>query len=269
MNYQNIYNSLISYRKSVVPSGYAERHHIIPKSLGGDNSTENLVYLTAREHFVAHLILAKIHGGKMWAALAYMSRGGTKSAKGHICTSRQYDLISKMDAEWRRQFYLGSNNPFFGKSHGEHALKKMRKPRVNKERMYGNLRPHNGAIISFVHTYKPRSVEVDLTVRNRIDAMFSPSAELKDLCSKYRRSEAAQLAFIDVDRTGQNNPNYGNGQAISGDKNPMWGKEHQQSTKDKIGAKARRVLTCPHCGKIANIANAHRWHFDNCKVKND
>ena len=28
-------------------------------------------------------------------------------------------------------------------------------------------------------------------------------------------------------------------------------------------------LECPHCGKFADIANAKRWHFDNCKFKNN
>lgn len=37
-----------------------EKHHVIPKSLGGDNSKENLVLLSYREHFLAHWILTKI-----------------------------------------------------------------------------------------------------------------------------------------------------------------------------------------------------------------
>ena len=39
---------------------YAERHHIIPKSLGGNNSKSNLVELTAKEHFVCHVLLVKM-----------------------------------------------------------------------------------------------------------------------------------------------------------------------------------------------------------------
>lgn len=40
-------------------SCYTEKHHIIPKSLGGDNNQQNLVSLTPREHFVCHLLLTK------------------------------------------------------------------------------------------------------------------------------------------------------------------------------------------------------------------
>lgn len=28
-------------------------------------------------------------------------------------------------------------------------------------------------------------------------------------------------------------------------------------------------IECPHCGKMSDRANAKRWHFDNCKMKED
>jgi hypothetical protein len=39
---------------------YYEKHHIIPRSLGGSNKKENLVLLTAKEHFICHLLLTKM-----------------------------------------------------------------------------------------------------------------------------------------------------------------------------------------------------------------
>lgn len=39
---------------------YTEKHHIIPKSLGGNNRKENLATLTAREHFICHWLLIKM-----------------------------------------------------------------------------------------------------------------------------------------------------------------------------------------------------------------
>ena len=61
MNYLKIYNQLIETRKTKTFIGYGERHHIIPKCMGGTNTKENIVRLKAREHFIAHLLLAKSH----------------------------------------------------------------------------------------------------------------------------------------------------------------------------------------------------------------
>lgn len=62
MNYEIIYNQLVSKRKSkLLTEGYTEKHHIIPICMGGTNEAENFVILTAREHFIAHQILAKFY----------------------------------------------------------------------------------------------------------------------------------------------------------------------------------------------------------------
>lgn len=66
MNYQTIYDDLIKrgqgrgLNKKLLPY-YTELHHIIPKSIGGSDFPDNLVLLTGREHFIAHLLLTKIH----------------------------------------------------------------------------------------------------------------------------------------------------------------------------------------------------------------
>jgi len=75
MNYTLIYNSLVQRAKerTVLNESYVEVHHIIPISFDGLDTEDNTVTLTAREHFIAHLLLAKIYGGKMWFAARRMS----------------------------------------------------------------------------------------------------------------------------------------------------------------------------------------------------
>lgn len=91
MNYQKVYDDLIAKCKAR-PSfeGYKERHHIVPKSLGGSNDSFNLVDLTAREHFVAHFLLAKLLGGTQWHAIKRM-RGND----GFYINSRLYEVARK------------------------------------------------------------------------------------------------------------------------------------------------------------------------------
>lgn len=63
VNYKQIYNNLIykhgySHKPKI---GYFEKHHIIPKCLGGSDDESNLIYLSARCHLLAHWILCKIY----------------------------------------------------------------------------------------------------------------------------------------------------------------------------------------------------------------
>ena len=75
MNYLIIYENLINNRKQNIPESYVEKHHIIPKCLGGTNDKENIVKFTAREHFIAHQLLAKIYKteGLIYAAFRMSS----------------------------------------------------------------------------------------------------------------------------------------------------------------------------------------------------
>ena len=92
MNYSIIYENLINkcvtrnWSKKSAPC-YTEKHHIKPKCLGGDNSANNLVCLTAKEHYIAHLLLAKIHGGKLWYPVKLMSGNSN-----HLFTGSMYEV---------------------------------------------------------------------------------------------------------------------------------------------------------------------------------
>lgn len=65
---------------------YYEKHHIIPKSLGGNDDTDNVVLLTAREHFIAHILLPKMcvsfkHTQQMINALFRMKQQTSKQER--------------------------------------------------------------------------------------------------------------------------------------------------------------------------------------------
>lgn len=54
MDYPAIYDRLVSRAKDRVIGGYVERHHIVPRCMGGQDSKDNLVALTPEEHYIAH-----------------------------------------------------------------------------------------------------------------------------------------------------------------------------------------------------------------------
>lgn len=61
MDYEKHYYTLINKAKSRILEGYVEKHHIIPKCLGGTDDITNLVILTPEEHYVAHQLLVKMN----------------------------------------------------------------------------------------------------------------------------------------------------------------------------------------------------------------
>lgn len=71
--YTRIYYSIISnaQARTLPKETYIEKHHIIPKSLGGNNSAGNLVKLTAREHFICHWLLTKMTIGVSYQKMLY------------------------------------------------------------------------------------------------------------------------------------------------------------------------------------------------------
>ncbi len=101
--YTTWYNQIINQRRQVTPVGYVERHHVIPSSLGGTNDPQNIVKLTAREHFVCHRLLTRMFAQgsrerqKMSLALHKMAYG--TSASKYCVTSSQYEVIRALNGE--------------------------------------------------------------------------------------------------------------------------------------------------------------------------
>lgn len=75
LDYSRVYASFIASRKAMRHKSDAcvERHHIVPRCLGGDDHPSNLIDLTPEDHFFAHLLLARIHGGKLWRPICMMA----------------------------------------------------------------------------------------------------------------------------------------------------------------------------------------------------
>lgn len=62
MDYRKIYFQIVEAALTRdPPTCYTEKHHIVPKCIGGCDHKDNLVTLTAREHFLAHWLLTKMY----------------------------------------------------------------------------------------------------------------------------------------------------------------------------------------------------------------
>lgn len=107
--YTKCYFALISRAKERTLIGYKERHHVVPRCLGGSNAESNLVDLTAREHFICHLLLTKMHSNKrLGLALTSMMSDSRYLPRA----SKIYEMARKASSEAMK----GEGNPMFGVS---------------------------------------------------------------------------------------------------------------------------------------------------------
>lgn len=135
MNYLKHYLALI--RKAgcrETPTGYTEKHHIFPVSVYGNN--DRIVALTAKEHFIAHLLLWKgfnrrygkrNHKTVMMMLAAWGMRYGQLNRGNHQRYSSR--TVSKLREAYAERI-RGDNNP----AKREEVRKKIRDSKLGKER---------------------------------------------------------------------------------------------------------------------------------------
>lgn len=144
--YTRWYFSIIaSAKQRSISVGYMEKHHIIPKALGGNNNIANIVNLSAKEHFIVHHLLTKMLAdsnlqGKMWSAFFLMHLGHAH----RVTYARTYELAKKQMSIHKSVITRGENNPFYGKTHNTTTKQKMSSS-WNKEA----LRNHDTSLYTF------------------------------------------------------------------------------------------------------------------------
>lgn len=100
----NRYLKFIDSLKGQTVNGYCEVHHIVPKSLGGTDDKDNLIKLTARQHYVAHWILARALGGSAARAFFMMSnfgRYGKVNSKTYDIARAEYSKLASEQMQGR------------------------------------------------------------------------------------------------------------------------------------------------------------------------
>ena len=122
--------------KNYDPNLVLHNHHIIPKSMGGDNSKLNLIKLSVDDHIQAHLLFSYCFEENSTEWNINLKSARLLKKKSIVMNNEMKHLIQKS--------YIGENNPFYGKSHTE-EFKKSAAIRTHKqwkdityETAYGN-----------------------------------------------------------------------------------------------------------------------------------
>lgn len=129
--YEKWYAAITRNAKNRVTDEYIETHHIQPRSLGGTDDKENLVDVTAREHFVCHWLLTKMYVGESRAKMLYALNGMKRNSEHQEryetkITSRVYARIKQLVAEQHSEMMKGKVPPNKGKPMDEAQKEKIR-----------------------------------------------------------------------------------------------------------------------------------------------
>jgi hypothetical protein len=245
--YKKWYSQITQNGKTSKDEG-DERHHIVPRSLGGNDDPQNIAFITSREHFVCHWLLTKIYpsGEEHWKMInAFrMMRAENPNQQRYSTkiTSRVYENLKKEYAQLQSERVAGENNPMYGDKFYRSDDGKQRQ----KDAITG---VNNGA--------------KQENARQKISQ--------SKLGKKREQFSDEWKAKMSASKIGKNNNRYG--VTVSEDtkqkiREKAIGRKQSAETiqkkADAIRGKVKPKKLCPHCGQMTAVNTYPRWHGENC-----
>jgi hypothetical protein len=234
MDYNKIYLQLINRSQTAKRQKscnvYFESHHIIPLCLGGTDNQENLVLLTAKEHYIAHKLLCRIYpdNKKLFYALWAMMNLNNKNQK------RTYSISSREYQYARIQYIELMKQP----KTIEHKLKL--KDSWTIERKLAESKRKLGKPVNYKNGINPNKGRKKPLKSVRLGKLHHMWGNQHSIETKTKISNTLT------------------GHIVS----------EETKKKMKISAKNRPIIKCPYCDIQSRTAgNMSRYHFDNCKYK--
>jgi hypothetical protein len=111
MNYEKMYRDLCLRGQGRVLEGYVEKHHIQMRSRGGSDGIDNITHLTAREHFIAHWLLARMYPNDYKAQAAFRMMANVRGVNRYTPSSRAVAEARESAAKLHSQLLTGRKVP--------------------------------------------------------------------------------------------------------------------------------------------------------------
>lgn len=108
--------------------GYFEKHHVVPRSLGGSNSHDNIIRVTAREHFVLHLLLTRMTSGQDRSKMIHAAWNLCQKTK----PGRNYQISSRTYHSLRVKHSAAASSELKGRPKSPETREKMRIAALNR-----------------------------------------------------------------------------------------------------------------------------------------
>lgn len=274
MNYQKIYDDLIERARNRITEGYVERHHIIPRCMGGDDSKTNIVKLYPEEHYLVHLILCKLNEGNsklLYAAMnmtsgsminngkrnnkayGWLRRRFSESMSGDNSPSRRY--CQKAAAEKRRgqkrtaETRKNMSESLSEKPFTEEHLANLREGAANRKRPWDN-------IPLFVYSNNGDFITEYTDVYECAESLKVGVGMVKGVVSGKNR-HVMELRIFDSHQ--------GDSIASLVKSNANKGKPKTEEHLKSLRASLTEKCTCIHCGFESTKSAIGRYHNDRCK----
>ena len=259
--YTKWYLNIISNAKSNVNNKnetYFEKHHIIPRSCGGIDSKENLVLLTAREHFICHILLVKMLTGefkfKMVKAAHCMMYLKNKEIK------RTFKINSKIYAFLKEEHSKAISAQMLGKVKTAEHCQKIKEALIGRE--FSNEHREN---LSKAMLLRIENGWINPWAGEKGSEMSSRKNKERVLngTNPWAGEKGSQLSKEICKRQLEKGVHPFQGEH---------GRIMAQNRNKKLIAEGKHLNqldhTCPHCGKTGKGRAMFRWHFKNCKKLN-
>lgn len=244
--YFKCYYNIINGAKSRTLTSYYEVHHIIPKSLGGSNNKDNLINLTAREHFICHWLLTKFTEGTYRRSMifAFNALANLNNSSQPRYKSKTYELVRKIYAIEKSKEMQGADNHMFGKRHRTESKEKM------SDRQKGKIPWNTG-----LHLSKEHKEKISLSHKGENNFMFGKfhSIETKKKISEKNIGHSRNKGIPKTIEHKEKISNSSQGKKFTDD--------------HKLKLKNIPKINCTYCSKAVSPAMYKRWHGNSCKLK--
>ena len=242
--YETWYATITENAKQRTLESYTETHHIIPRSLGGQDTKDNLVDLTAREHFVCHWLLTKIYptGEEHWKMLNALRMMRAEKSGQHRyntkITGRVYARLKEEYSILQSEKNKGAGNGFYGKQHTEKAKRRISEANTGRKQ-----------------TAEEKQKQIESQTGKKRDSF---SEEWKENLSKNHKSKQPGFDGAIKEETRKK----------IGDK--IRGRKQTEEEKRARGlanlGKIKPKKLCPHCQQLIAVNTYPRWHGDRCSA---
>lgn len=141
--YIDYINRVLKIRPNKKISNAQQKHHIIPKSRGGSNDADNLIWLFASEHAYAHYLYSIEHPNDSGMAYAAISLAHKNNK---LLTDEEINRIAAINSVAQSNRVKGEKNPMWGRKHTEES--KNKNAQSQKGKCAGEKNPMYGVHLS-------------------------------------------------------------------------------------------------------------------------